>query len=111
MASTRSAVLVNLALSSGPDGKFDEVETRILGETMAHETGHYLGLYHPVESTWNRWDALPDTPDCNREADCQDAFAQNLMFPYPVCGITSCTAQSDLTPDQAGVVHGHVGVD
>src|SRR5262249_47793982 len=55
---------------AGPDGKFDPDEIRLMGETMAHECAHYTGLFHPVESTYNSWDALGDTPECNSAATC-----------------------------------------
>ncbi len=36
-----------------------------LGETIAHELGHYLGLNHPSESDATQHDYLPDTPQCS----------------------------------------------
>jgi hypothetical protein len=110
-ATTRSAVLVNLLLSAGMNGRFEDLEIRILAETMAHETGHFIGLYHPVESTWDRWDALDDTPECSGENACQNKFAEFLMFPYPVCGMMGCTAQTVITEDQGAAMNGYVGVD
>ncbi len=40
-----------------------------LGQTMAHEGGHYLGLFHTTEAEGNAFDPLPDTPECRSGAD------------------------------------------
>lgn len=110
VASGRSAVAVSVALAAGTDGVFDAVELQILAETMAHETGHYLGLYHPVEGTFEKWDALEDTVDCNSEPSCVDLIGNNLMFPFPICNSNGCVQQEQLTQDQAMVAHRYVGV-
>jgi hypothetical protein len=111
-ATAASGVLVAYDLAVGVDHAFSTPETRILGETLAHETGHYLGLFHPVEIGWEQWDSLADTDDCRSEADCEAAFADNLMFPYPVCDLRGvCTAQNALTPDQGALPNRHVLVD
>jgi hypothetical protein len=106
----RSAVQVAARLAAGVDGKFSAEEIRLLAETMAHESGHYLGLFHPVESTWDAWDSLDDTPDCTSKPDCEDALGTNLMFPYPICGVATCTAQDELTHEQGGVTNRNVAV-
>jgi len=41
--------------SCGPD---------VVAYVAAHETGHYLGLYHPTELTGDFFDPLVDTPAC-----------------------------------------------
>ena len=110
MPTTRSAVQISSLLASGPDGEFNAEDTRLLAETMAHEVAHYLGLFHPVESTWDAWDVLSDTPECQREGECVDELGDNLMFPFPVCGPSSCTPQDRLTDQQAGVANRYVGV-
>ena len=64
---------------------------RTLGATMAHETGHWFGLFHPTESTGTLFDAIDDTPMCPSQLDrngdyvvtlneCQGRGADNLMF-------------------------------
>lgn len=106
---TRSGVLVDALSSAGPDGAFNDEETRLLAETLAHEAGHYLGLFHPVENTWDRWDALADTEDCEGQARCENALRELLMFPYPVCGLVQCTPQGVVTADQAAVAHRYTG--
>ena len=40
-----------------------------LGQTMAHEGGHYLGLFHTTEAEGTAFDPLPDTPECQNSAD------------------------------------------
>ncbi|MEQ1504678.1 MAG: hypothetical protein ABMB14_20730 [Myxococcota bacterium] len=107
---SRSAVQISALLAAGPDGKFDAEDTRLLAETMAHEVGHYLGLFHPVEATWDAWDVLDDTPECDQDRECVTDLGTNLMFPYPVCGPASCTPQSDTTDEQAAVANRYTGV-
>ena len=107
---TRSAVQVSALLAAGADGVFDAEDTRLLAETMAHETGHYLGLFHPVESAWDAWDVLTDTPECDTEGDCVEELGDNLMFPFPVCGPVTCTPQDGLTIQQGSVANRYVGV-
>lgn len=111
--SPRSAILVSAGAAWGPDGLFDNEEVRLLGETMAHEVGHFLGLFHPVLETWDTWDNLQDTLECSAAPHCVASFDDHLMFPFPVCSLTTgtCTPQHVITPDQTEVVHRHVAVD
>ena len=58
----------------------------LLGQTMAHEIGHYLGLFHTSEMQGDQTDPINDTPSCpsatisSREMQsCPDY--DNLMFP------------------------------
>lgn len=63
-----------------------------LAQTMAHEGGHFLGLFHTTEAEGNAFDPLPDTPECRTSADRnQDGIvdyqeclsgkgSENLMF-------------------------------
>ena len=60
--------------------------------TMAHETGHWLGLFHPTGFNGLFFDPLPDTPECpqvpydtNHDGimepeECVGHGADNLMF-------------------------------
>ena len=61
------------------------------GEAVAHELGHYLGLFHTSEMGGGPHDPLADTPECRREHDangdgalqddeCPGDVAGNLMF-------------------------------
>jgi len=65
------------------------------GVVMAHEVGHYLGLFHTSEQFGAGFDPLGDTPECRRNfpAGCPDL--DNLMF--PLAGI----AHREMSEDQA----------
>ena len=106
-------VIISWLAHASVDAAFDEEEIRIMGETMAHEVGHYSGLFHPVECPYEciaAWDALDDTPDCADYYDCGDLLGSNVMFPFPVCPyFDSCTPAGDITPDQAAVWHRYTG--
>lgn len=108
-ATSRAVVVVSWLANAGTDGAFDTEDIRLFGETLAHETGHYMGLFHPVEMDWSYWDALSDTPSCSNTTTCESELGPNLMFPYPVCSGASCLAQDDLTDDQQGVSHRYTG--
>ena len=105
------AIAISWLFSAGVDGSFDSTEIRLLGETLAHETGHYLGLPHPVEQTWAQYDALSDTIACSDVNSCELYLSTNIMFPYPVCDSQSCIEQNVTTNDQRGVLHRYIGVD
>ena len=110
VATSRSRVAISWLANAGTDGQFDDVELQIYGETIAHEVGHYLGLFHPVETTYDLWDALDDTVECTTESQCEDDLGANLMFPWPVCNAVGCVSQDELTPEQQGVMHRYAGV-
>ena len=105
----RALVVVSWLANAGGDGTFSDDDIRLFGETLAHEVGHYMGLFHPVEMTWDYWDALSDTDACQGQGDCESGLGDNLMFPYPVCDWTDCTAQDQLTSGQTGVSHRYTG--
>ncbi|MEZ4236848.1 MAG: hypothetical protein R3F59_11980 [Myxococcota bacterium] len=107
-ATRQTYVLLSWLQHAGFDGEFDEEEIRIMGETMAHETGHYIGLFHPVEIGFDAWDALEDTDDCSDLRGCQDVLGNNLMYPYPVCNTSSCEPQGQLTDEQRVVIQQQV---
>jgi hypothetical protein len=74
-----SGVVVNVSAHMTEAG-FD---TRELGQTITHETGHSLGLFHTSERDGSSWDTISDTPQCFG-ADPLDAAAcpdgANFMF-------------------------------
>jgi hypothetical protein len=107
---SHSAVVISASANAGPDLEFDALEVRLLSETLSHEVGHYLGLFHPVENTWDRWDSLSDTEDCDDQQVCEDELGSNVMFPYPVCEDQLCESQDLLTEAQEAVVHRYAGL-
>lgn len=113
-AAEHAAVEVAWLANAGSDAEFSNADILLMGETMAHEVGHYLGLFHPVEDGFEYWDALDDTDECVGYNRCEDALGTNLMYPYPVCttmNANSCVRQDQLTGEQAGVAHRYVGVE
>ena len=109
-----TGVAVNLGEGAGRDGRYDAMETRLLGETLAHEVGHFLGLFHPMElpesgEAIEHWDSFDDTPDCLRFDVCVANLGDNLMFPSPVCqgDCTEFVAQTALTDTQVATAQGH----
>lgn len=100
----RSGVLTSAAIIAR--------DPALAGQTLAHELGHALGLYHTTERALEAGaaihDQLDDTPACPTEADvnhdrelsvaeCAGRDAGNLMFPLVERG----TVQ--LTPGQAAL--------
>lgn len=109
VATGNSAVAISVATNAGPDLAFDQGEIGILGETLAHEVGHFLGLSHPVQATFDSWDALDDTPQCSGY-ECDEVLGANLMYPYPVCD-GDCVRQGELTPQQGRQANRYTAVE
>ncbi|VAX23989.1 hypothetical protein MNBD_NITROSPINAE02-2207 [hydrothermal vent metagenome] len=83
-------------------------DKNLLGETIAHEIGHYLGLYHTSESNGLRFDPVSDTGECRKSnpipASCPDGA--NLMF-FAAGGPS--IPQTTLSPGQRFVLrHAHL---
>ncbi|MEL6181997.1 MAG: M43 family zinc metalloprotease, partial [Myxococcota bacterium] len=71
-----------------------------LGQTMAHEIGHFLGLRHTTEHGGGG-DPIQDTAECSDPQDgtrCPDA--NNFMFPFSITGV----AQQDVSAGQSFVL-------
>jgi len=107
--SENSGVVISWLAAAGTNGSFSDGELNIFAETMAHEVGHYMGLFHPVEDGWDYWDALEDTADCSNGNECYRDLGENLMFPYPVCTGSNCDRQDQLSDDQGGVLNRYTG--
>jgi hypothetical protein len=84
-----SAVMVSVDTHLDGDGV--TLLTDMMGETMAHEIGHQLGLFHTTEDTGLEFDGITDTPDCGLEHDadgdgemtaeeCEALDGRNFMF-------------------------------
>ena len=110
VATEHAAVGVSWLANSGADGAFDAQDIRIFGETMAHEVGHYAGLFHPVEADGSYRDALDDTEDCADSRSCERSLGRNNLFPYPICSLSGCMVQDELSGDQVEVLQRYVGV-
>ena len=111
---TRGVVAVGWLLHAGADGALDDTDIQGLGETMAHEMGHYVGLFHPVEldgygNPSGYSDALDDTPSCGSSGDCLGQLGTNLMYPYRTCADASCERQDDVTAQQGAVMQRYTG--
>jgi hypothetical protein len=105
----QSIMMVSWLNNAGPDGVFDNLEIEMLGVTMVHEIGHYMGLFHPVEIELNYWDALNDTAHCTTLPECENLLGTNLMFPYPVFLSNGLFGIKEITSDQQGVLHRYTG--
>lgn len=77
---------------------------------LAHELGHFLGLFHTTEKKGTTADLLPDTPVCEHDddgngvhnsAECKDAGFDNMMW------WTMGAPKSEFTPDQKWVLRHH----
>ena len=77
-----------------------------MGQILAHEIGHALGLFHTSEREGLEHDPLADTSECNAEDDtnddgtvgipeCRGRGAENLMF-WACCAST----EPQITTDQ-----------
>jgi hypothetical protein len=110
-----STVLLSWLAHAGGNGQFSDGDISLMGETMAHEIGHYIGLFHIAEFDYDTyqpyaWDALEDTEECSTYYGCENALGENLMFAFPVCtSWTSCNPQGDMTDEQVGVSQRYLG--
>ena len=84
-------------------------ESQVTGDTLAHELGHFFGLYHTTEMNGMSQDQITDTESCvfNPEdpwsmSSC--ATLNNIMFPMlnPLI--------HDITEGQCFVVRGYQGL-
>ena len=85
---------VLVSLGSHLSGPFfnQSINDQLLAETIVHEAGHLLGLWHPTEDNGVEFDPLDDTPQCNKSIydsnnngevsadECVGNGAENIMF-------------------------------
>jgi len=86
------------------------------GNTMAHEAGHYLGLWHTTEREGTVFDPLSDTPECpaatfdtDRDGlvsalECVSRDAYYMMFSTPFANFA---AQDIISGQQQAVALSH----
>ncbi|MBI5814633.1 MAG: hypothetical protein HZB29_03385 [Nitrospinae bacterium] len=84
-----SGVVVN---TMGGMSRMSSADLIMQGATMAHELGHFMGLFHTTESDGTWFDPISDTPECPASvydtdgdgqvsaAECQSTDGANLMF-------------------------------
>ena len=88
------------------------LDIQLLGETIAHEMGHWLGLFHTTEGSGSVFDPLEDTPECPisnaanslfgvQPSDCEELDGTNLMFWTG----SETLDQSTLSPDQIHIIN------
>jgi hypothetical protein len=106
-------LLVHLANHLDMDGA---LKVELLEETLAHEMGHMLGLYHPTESDGTVFDPIDDTPECDAADfdvdmdgkvfadECAEAGGDDLMFWTPSTSTGDQVVQRTLTTDQVFVI-------
>jgi hypothetical protein len=121
---TRYSGVVTTTLD-GPIGDLTQADLVMQGATMAHEGGHFMGLYHTTERfgtgatgtglpAWELADPINDTPACpvandvNQDGvvsatECLSLDGRNLMFWLAEDGID----QDQLTDGQKLVLHRH----
>ncbi|MDP2317376.1 MAG: hypothetical protein Q8P41_31115 [Pseudomonadota bacterium] len=98
-ATSKSAVVVTTAAFAEDPGEVARI--------MAHEGGHFLGLFHTTEKDGSESDPLGDTPECSNDVDvngilssseCGGTGAENLMW------WASSEDSTDMSADQGWVV-------
>ncbi len=75
---------------------------QLVGQVLAHELGHYLGLFHTTEQSGGQFDQLDDTERCSTIENgnlgaCADY--NNLMFP-----IAAIRTSLELSDGQVSII-------
>ena len=94
---SNAAVLVSTEAYTDGQGFLD---VNGLASTVAHEVGHYLGLYHTSEASGTQHDPIPDTAQCSN-ANCSSEFNKNIMT------AGGGSTRTKVTDGQAFVVRQH----
>lgn len=122
---TAASGLVAAATSFGfvfPGMTVHETDQSYLSLTLAHEIGHYLGLYHPSERNGKTHDPLSDTAECGTQYDtnhdgvisgpeCRGVNTQYLMFwTDDITNGQPTGDQTTISPQQGEVINTHPAV-
>lgn len=123
---TASSGLVAAATSFGftfPGFTVHETDQAYLSLTLAHEIGHYLGLYHPSERNGTKHDPLSDTGECGAQYDtngdgivsgpeCRGVNTHYLMFwtDDTTSSGNPTGDQTVISPQQGEVINTHPAV-
>jgi len=110
-----AASAVMISVDSHLDGDGATLLTDLMGETMAHEIGHQIGLYHTTESDGLYHDPIDDTPECGVEYDddgdgelfaeeCEAVGGRNFMF----WTAAEAFGQFEMSPTQAKILRDSV---
>jgi hypothetical protein len=99
-----SAVLVSTELYADFDGNLDAGG---LASSLAHEIGHFLGLYHTSERNGADNDPIADTPECANEFSCDDTFLRNIMTSSFWLQGAPPSTRNRFTEGQGQVMRGH----
>lgn len=106
-----AASAVMISVDTHLDGDGATILTDLMGETMAHEVGHQIGLFHTTESDGAAHDPIADTLECGAEFDadgdgeltaeeCADHGARNFMF----WTAAETFGQFEMSPTQARIL-------
>lgn len=106
---------VIISVDTHLDGDGIVLLTDMMGETIAHEVGHQLGLFHTSEAEGDYHDPIADTPECTAAQDsdgdgellaeeCDLVGGRNFMF----WTASESFPQDGVSPTQAAVLRDNV---
>jgi hypothetical protein len=106
-----SGVIIAVDGHLNDDGS--SLDTQMMGETIAHEAGHQIGLFHTTEEQGGEggYDVISDTPQCPQSQDtdgdgslnaeeCIDFDGTNFMF-----WTSGDARQNAMSPIQSDVLY------
>ncbi|MCP4447185.1 MAG: hypothetical protein GY811_17825 [Myxococcales bacterium] len=99
-----SAVMVSTELYADGSGSLDADG---LASSLAHEMGHFLGLYHTSERDGADHDPLDDTAQCDSQFTCTDEFRRNIMTSSFWLGVERPSFRNRFSESQGRVMRGH----